>query len=314
MMRMNEKLRKAIHNYWNNRWGNVIIPSRSKIKFGFFGEFGYGLISWLPYLKFLSENGVAIHGLGLKGTDCFWNFAASFTTVDIPSGDRWGSRKELKNAKKSFSGSKIIAPVNRWTTGLSVNGLAWENPELHRMLKTNCYSRLKPEALDPDIGSPYVVINFKNYFNWGNPDIRNFYSLAELVSLVKLIKDAGLVPVLNRFPAPIETDSLYFSDSENGVKELIDAGAVDMAAKYQQYSTLAERNKLQVGLLKESIHIFATQGGNAALALITGASVSVLMRGGMDYPDYCSLAKIYGSKIEIAYEIRQFNCLGDIVL
>ena len=83
----------------------------------------------------------------------------------------------------------------------------------------------------------------------------------------------------------------------------------DLAVQYAALSDAAEQNELQFSLLSGAEHIFATQGGNAAIALVLGKCVSILMRGGLDYPDYMSLAKIYGTKVEVVYEIEHFKVM-----
>ncbi len=307
-----KKVRNKILFLGVGPWGYLEDKVIKSSQFGFFGEFGYGVISWLPYLKYLSECGFKISGVGIQGQRPLWNFASEFTGLNIQAGDSFGSDFEIRLAKKMLGGgAKIIAPANERRYGLYVNGEMWENPFLHQRIFVKNYSRLTPDFIEPKIYEPYVVINFKNYFNWGNPDIVNFYVAKEISHIVNFFGKRNIKVVLNRFPSPLEATSIYTDDSEI-LKDLCNDLMIDMAPYYDELDTLDEKNALQFGLLKNAQHIFATQGGNAAISIVMGKNVSILMRGGSDWPDYKSLSEIYDVSIDIGYELNQFRVFQKI--
>jgi hypothetical protein len=61
--------------------------------FCFFGEFGYGLTTWLPYLNQVSEeSGIQFRTCGLPGsTPFFSNFSKEHTEIQIKSLDEMGN-------------------------------------------------------------------------------------------------------------------------------------------------------------------------------------------------------------------------------
>lgn len=190
-----------------------------------------------------------------------------------------------------------------------MDGQDWQNPWLHRLIDTTHYAPLFPEKASICHAEPYVVLNHKNYFNWGNEHIVNFYNAEEVKLIADWARAAGLGLFLNRFPAPEEPENIYTDDADLISEVIAYPNVRDMAVEYAGITDPGEQNKLQFALLSGAEHIFATQGGNAAIALVLGQCVSILMRGGHDYPDIKSLAKIYDTNVEVAYEIEQFKVM-----
>lgn len=289
-------------------WGNIEKNKAEACYFGFFGEFGYGVISWLPYLEYLADQGIKINGVGPAGHKPLWSFANSFTSVNVGPGDSFGEGMQIRIAQRQLmNGKQIIAPTNLRRFGLSVDGHEWQNPWLHRSIDTTNYNRLFPRKKSVCHAKPYVILNHKNYFNWGNEHIVNFYKAQEIKFIADWARACGLDLLLNRFPAPVESTSMYNDDTDLISEIIAYPNVQDLALQYAKINDAAEQNELQFSFLSGAKHIFATQGGNAAIALVLGKYVSILMRGGMDYPDYTSLAKIYGANVDVAYEIEQLK-------
>lgn len=291
------------------RVDNDIDPER--IRFGFFGEFGYGLIGWQPYLNFLADQNIPIKSMGLTGSTPFWNFSQDHIEVDLPQGDGWGEPKISLNAMKYLSKKEILVVPDSFSYRLiNVSGHQWVSNSLHKSISNQNYLplNLRNEKKLDLCGECYAVVNVKNYFNWGLTDIPNFYLDHEYEKIYEFCSAQGMLLVLNRFPSASENSSTYFEESYIDTLAGRD-NVVDMAEHYSKVDTQASRNLMQISLLQNAKHVFATQGGNAVLTLICSPDITILMRGGHDYPDYVSLSRLYGRKCEIIYEIDQSTTL-----
>ena len=272
-------------------------------RFGFFGELGYGLICWLPYLNYLRKSGLApIKTCGPLGSSPFYYFSDDHLEIECPVLDSWGSEYELLRLQRNIS-ERLIAPSNLGSRELDICGNLWTNNNLHTHLSRNAYEPL--DYLVPrstDLPEKYAVINTKDYYNWGNYTIRNFYDLAEIRQVAEFCKKTGLALVINRFPAPRESTSTYFSEEIVSAEMLSLYNIIDMAPLYSSITDLSERNRLQLQCLKHASVVFASQGGNAAITLLCNKNVAILMRGGFDYPDYKFLAETHEANLVMAYE------------
>jgi hypothetical protein len=292
------------------------IDHRPEFRYGFFGELGYGLIGWLPYLKYLSQHIGPIKTVGLPGTKPFWEFSSDHIEVSIEQADMWGNRSSGLLAAELLDGSEyLVAPVTASgykAYDFAVSGHAWRSLELHRNITGENYSSLTFTQAPLEhlnfVRKPFVVINVKNYFNWGNTDIPNLYTADDIADIISVSGSRGLSVVLNRFPASRESTNIYLEDDYlQGV--LMGSNVIDMMPIYAGLESIADRNRLQTNAISNAEHVFASQGGNAVLALMCNKSVTVLMRGGYDYPDYTSLARLYGSDLDLIYEVKQSRFL-----
>lgn len=291
-------------------WGNIDKNTAENCRFGFFGEFGYGIICWAPYVKYLSEQGIKIKALVPSGLEPIWNFSDDIVSVAAPTQDCLGMPSAIREAKKLSSySSGVIAPTEKRRSSLFIAGKQWKNRELFQNFSGKNYSLLTPEKSHPKIKYDYAVINIKNYFNWGLTGIPNFYSSKEVEIIANICKSKGLKLVINRFLAPEENSNIYAHESKKWKDILGHDNVIDMAPIYASATELGEKNKIQFGLLSGAKHVFASQGGNAAISIILSKSVSILMRGGFDYPAYKSLGRLYSVDIDLCFEIDQFkNC------
>jgi len=279
--------------------------SLNDVTFAFLGEFGFGLTSWVPYVKFLSEKfATPICTAGIDGSAFLYGFSRRHT--EVPGrfgGDMWGVSEKYVAAQRRI-GTRLVHPVNERVRKISVGGIAWENPIFHRTLKTDHYSVVHCasdsaffEKRRKQFGE-YVVINNKHYFNWAGIPIPNFYNVDEIDRICAFAEANGLNVVLNVFDDPVVdlVVNQYFSLDYSQLKSKT---ILNLSSMYRDIPTKAEQNRFQAAVLKGAQTVFATQGGNAPLSIACNRSVSVLLRGGNDYPDLVSLAGLYDCKLEL---------------
>lgn len=291
---------------------------------GYFGELGAGLASFLPYLKFLNK--FSVHHfttVGVRGSAPFFESVSNdHIELAVDVSGTWGSRatglRALGQLRKIRPKAKLLTPQDHVPRSNSfvINGWEWESPEIHSLDVGGSHyacldwSNLQLQEANELIGGigPYVVINAKNHFNWGNANLMNHYTQEDLRALVPLLHNEGFQVLLNRPPLPREENSIYFDDAQF-VKEANSLGVLDLGAWYLQLSSLSKINAAQIQILRNARGVYASQGGNANLALVCSRDVKILMRAGHDYPDYLSMAKRYGASVEIVFEVNQFASL-----
>ena len=286
------------------KYNEFVIDSESPqdLHFAFFGEFGYSLLAWIPYLKFLKEKTPhRIHTHGGNGSTSFYNFSDSHKEHDSKYYEHTHGNlnKYIKLEKKV--GKKLIFPSNQTQRVIRINGFEWENKKDRSDIKTNTYSPLShaTHPLPNEISKPFVVVNNKNYYNWGNSAIVNFFKNIELYKIAEQLNSTGLTLIYNEFPDGLDEENQY-------VDNLVDfkdcSNVFDLRETYKNITDPNERNRLQLSLYQNSKFVIAVQGGNAVLPLTCKKDTYILMRGGFDYPFYKSLEKIYGCQSECFYE------------
>jgi len=280
------------------------------IRFGFFGELGYGLLGWWPFIKHIQESGgFPVKTAGLPGSGAFLQFSADHLEIDVATGNMWGSRSQLIQAAKHIDEPLLVAPLHARGPSaqpMTVNGRVWKHNTIHQLPVESNYAPLAFSATEHLAcgirDTPYVLVNHKDYFNWGNTSITNAYSTSDLVLIRDWADRNGFVVLYNRFPAPNEPSNLYFDTSK--LDSLVSsAGFIDLGPIYGDLETLTERNRLQLAYMLEARHIFATQGGNAVISLMSRTPTTVLMRGGFDYPDYLGVSNLYEVDLSVVYDL-----------
>lgn len=270
-------------------------PLKTFPKIGFAGELGYALFGLLPYLNHLKlEYGLKIQTFGTAGSSAFFEFSDEHTEEGVGATSSWGTvAGALRFRKYASFFNPIYVPVEWFPRRLRVTGLpSWESNKLH--IQHGCYEAWTiPSMTQEDwalsllrdtIPGPYCVINIKNYLTWGETYVPNWYLEEDLQRILEYATKNSLKIAINRSPVPADDDEPLV---QQPYLEAFLAGpkVIDISRVYESLS-VAEGNRFQVALLKNATHIWATQGGNALLALINGSSVSVLMRGGSDFEDY----------------------------
>jgi hypothetical protein len=309
-------LGKRLGLFVRNRYERVIAPKLmaavspdavADCRFGFFGEFGYALASWLPYLNYLSSRlDSPLKTCGPIGSEPFYYFSSDHLEVACKPLDMWGDACDILPLRRVFT-EKLVCPANWYPRTLSVCGIPWSNPELHGAYSTDAYRPLNfQQEPIPQLPTQYVVINVKDYHNWKGYQIPNYYNAKELECIADICEQTNTPLVLNRFPAPREEANDDIHEPIVTPVLLRKPQVIDMRGLYEQVSSLAERNVLQIRLLRHAKHILSCQGGNAYLAILLNKSVDVLMRGGFDYPDIHFLAKMYDCTVKLSYSIDEF--------
>lgn len=295
-------------------WENT--KARDGIVFGFFGELGYGLISFWPYLAWLRrEQNIPVRTAGLVGTGAFVPFSSEHYELDVPSGDSWGSAPSLLSAKKLLPQFRFI--FGPWNGGpeffsLGSEGTVWRRQSLHQNFDSlqnwaplEFIQTVAPAAFFRQLETaPFWVVNIKEHFNWGNTGIPNFYFLDEIREITAQAKATGRYVVINRFPAPKEQENIEAPAVDFADLSALD-NVIDLSHVYDRASTLTEANKIQISFLTNAERVFATQGGNASLSISCSRKVTVLLRGGLDYPGLVSLARRYNTELEFVHSAFQ---------
>lgn len=289
-----------------------------KIRFGFVGEFGYLMLTYAPFLAFLAENGgKSIKTVGGAGSSPFFYFSANHIEhPDILQSNSWGNPKAaLKLRKLVPRAEKIFVPLNRTARRIDFNpvGPRWDVPHIHvDFSNADSYKKLtlgeqkkgEGHAWLSGIGS-YAVMTVKSHFSWAGSKVKNSYSAEEARAIGEWASAHGHKVVVLRPPVPSipgEEEDYIDTELEAVLSELpfVDSNDVFLAT-----TNLGERNSFQIELLKRAVHVFAAQGGNGILAAICNPRVTVVMRVGLDWIDFDSLAKKYNHSIEVVYDVRQ---------
>lgn len=276
--------------------------------FCFFGEFGYGLTTWLPFLNQVSINtGIKLKTCGLNGSSVFFsNFSDNHTEISIKSLNMMGNDRGhgeiyqvYRSVRKRFPKEKIIFP----TVGITINGTEWKNTSLHMNFDFRCgnFINLPPlpsqdNCTEPN-GRKKVVINIKDYHNWGNDAIRNYYTEEDLLKIVRRHSEDDIFINYPSLPRE-DSSSGYFRVNLPKAPNIVQASSI-----YKNCKTIGDINKTQIQLLASSDLIYATQGGNAILSILCGKKINIIMRGGFDYPDFTYLEKKLVKTVKIFYEI-----------
>jgi hypothetical protein len=285
--------------------------SKTVVKVGFVGEFGYALIGLLPYLNYLAKQGVALHTYGLRGSSPFFYFSSQHSEVAGLATGSWGTLTGAWKLRKFGSlFSPLFVPLEVTQRHLSVQSMVWESNRLH--VPHADYKHYAPldlqrgtKKFEELVGSfgRYFVLNVKNYQTWTGVHVPNWYLDNEIGAILEKAKELNLKILVNRSPVPPSEDEPTFT--QQAIETLIGSpNVVDLAAYYAALDS-HDAGLFQLKILENAEHVWATQGGNAALALICAPSISVIMRGGFDWEDYSFLRKIHPSRSEILPTIFQ---------
>lgn len=283
-------------------------PLKSFPKVGFSGELGYALFGLLPYLNFIkATRSINLVTLGSVGSTAFFDFSDEHIEVGRGSTSSWGTISgALRFRKYATFRDPIFVPVEWYPRRLRVDGFPdWTSNKLHIQHSDYEAWRIPAPSKAADWTLPrsingfpigeYCVVNIKNYLTWGTTYVANWYEERDLTWILKLCESQGLRIVANRSPVLADDDEPTVS--QPFLKAFLDHPLVyDMSTEYSERSVF-EGNLLQLRTLEGATHIWATQGGNALLAMMCNSSVSVLMKGGADFEDY----RFFSSQAGLAF-------------
>jgi len=305
---------KKLVDYFRARdlMGFVSSGHLDNVRFGFFGEFGFGLALWLPYLNYLKSRGLApIKTCGPVGSRPFYYFSDDHLELPVPTLNGWGDEKTLLSVRKQIK-ERLVCPSSGIERSLRVDDEQWLSNELKRRSPMQNYAvlRFDSEPL-PELPRRYCVVCVKDYYNWANTEIRNFYTADDLCGIAEICAKHGTCCVLNRFPEQRDNFNIY-TDAEivtEEVKRL--PNVIDLADVYAKLPEASARNSFQLRALRHSQLVFGSQGGNGILALTVAPASAILMRGGFDYPTLDFLRSVYARPCSIAYEAEDIMGWAD---
>jgi hypothetical protein len=281
-----------------------------KAVFCFLGEFGYEMISWIPYLLFLKKTlGFKLRTISRPGSRIFYYFSDEHREIDSSLvGDMWGASTSYIKLAKEQPDSLLVFPGQQSVNEkrIVIGGYAWTNPNIHGVISLENYevpdySFIRPES--PIKKRPFVVINNKYVRQWPSEydSPINFFDLSTIARLRDLFLDAGFGVVYNHFVEPTSSDE-YWDLKDRDVMTGI-ADAYDMRAVYSVIKDKNELNRLQCSLYNAAAFVVGPQGGNLYLPALCRRDLIILMKAGV-YRDYQQFERIFGIHVETFYEQR----------
>lgn len=290
----------------------VPISKLDNARFCFLGEFGYELISWIPYLLFLKKKlGMRLRTTSRPGSKPVYYFSDDHQEVEPALiGECWGDLTSYAKLRAGAGNDLLVHPgdhrncVNR--RRIEVGGYEWTTRDIHRPVDSKNYllpdySFLPP--WNPIPSRPLVVINNKNYVQWHDRfDVPvNSFDPAALCTLRDLLISRGYGVAYNHFVEPTSNDQ-YLDLADHGLFGGDDV-TYDMRTAYEKCEGAADRNRIQLKLYRAASLVIGPQGGNLYLPAICRKPIVMLMRCG-DYIDYLELGRLYGVEVDAFYEPR----------
>lgn len=284
----------------------------ARARFCFAGEFGYELIAWIPYLRFLHNRlGIPLRTASRPGSGAFYTFSADHVELEPDAiGACWGDLKSYAAAARRFRGETLVHPGAQKNcisqAHIEVGGCVWSTRDIHRPIGLTSYERLDFSDIapwSPIADRAIVVINNKYFVQWADRYDRpvNYLDPDALRELRDLLTVKGYGVVYNHFVEHTATDEHL---------ELADAGifgndpaTFDMRSRYHAGMSSGDRNLLQLSLYRAASLVIGPQGGNLYLPVTCRRPFMMLMRSG-DYIDYLELARLYEVEMEAFYEPR----------
>lgn len=278
-----------------------------KSRFCFMGEFGYEVVSWMPYLLFLKQKlGIRIRTMGRPGSSIFYYFSDDHIELGDKPGDCWGETTLYDGIATKFPDEQLIfpgpEPINQ--RRISVDGCDWRNRDIHRKIDTTHYALLDykhVQSLSPK-RRPTVVINNKYFLQWPAlySEPVNFIDRDSLVALNELFTLRGYDVIYNHFVESTVHDK-HLAIDDTGIF------ANDLRAQYAHCRSVEDRNRLQLSVYNSADLIIGPQGGNIYLPAVCRKPLYIVQRAGqfMDYPE---LARVYGVDLQMFYEARHLVC------
>ncbi len=276
--------------------------------FCFLGEFGYEMISWLPYLLFLKQTlNIRLHTVSRKGSKPFYYFSDEHFEAD-PSliGDMWGDTKHYNQLSSYFPGKLLIHPgpdfINQ--RKIIIKGKEWTNNNIHTIINQKNYSipdfSFINNPLPFEINKPFVVINNKFFRQWYQKykGPINYFRREDLEEMREVLNSLGFSIVYNHFVEQTSYDQFFDLNDRDIFGN--DSLSVNLADFYKSLDAEG-RNILQLSVYNNAEFVIGPQGGNLYLPAICRKDLWILMRDG-EYLDYLEFGRLYGINVNIFYE------------
>ncbi len=285
----------------------------SNARFCFAGEFGYELISWIPYLLFLKKTlKIRLTTMGRPGSGILYYFSDEHIELDPKEiGDQWGHPYSYMAVQNRYSDKKLVFPGPDFTNNriIRIGGFEWKNRNIHERIDESNY--VKPdyrhvnEPLPFSFDKPYVVINNKYFRQWFDKFDApvNYFGREDLIALRDLLKKHGYAVVYNHFKERTSTDKhLELRDEDIFGAEFND-DTYAMHDFYTEEKDPNRRNSIQMSLFNNAAFVIGVQGGNVYLPAICRKNILMLMRYGFSI-DYYEFERLFGITVDIFYEPR----------
>ena len=292
---------------------SVSIPSSQKneVYFCAAGEWGYEIMSWIPFLLFLKQKtGIKLNTISRPGSKLFYYFSDNHLEL-LPEeiSNVWGEEKKYNEIKKRLHIKKMLYISNhsiKRNVDITVNGYKWNIKDIHTNIndKKNFSKPVFSNILATlpfDLKNPFVIINNKYAVEWKGDAPENFFSREELIELRDVLIQKGFSVVYNRFIEQTSNDTFHeLKDRDIFTSD----DCYDMRDFYTKEKNPEIRNLVQISMFNKASYVFGVQGGNIYLPAICGKKIFMTMKKG-DYIDYMELSRIYDiPKIEVFYENR----------
>jgi hypothetical protein len=283
---------------------------KKNIRFGFFGEYGFLLVNWLPFLIFIKSQGFYIKTAGLPGSRPLYFFSDDHLEFSPPFQPKsFGSRKANLWVQKKIS-ELLISPAGTYSPEISYKGISFESNKVHTIPNFKNYMPIifphEDNSLFSDVAEyPYVVITNKTYINW-NRDTGNYFTSEEVTQLIILLNSLGMKVVFNNFgynDGDIDASKACVSIENK-------SNQINASDRYSM--DVGIRNKQQIALFQNALFLVSVQGGPSYLSCLFGKKNFVLQRAGNDFVNLMTLSAVYNSPVRAYYHFDQM--IADIKL
>jgi len=275
--------------------------------FCFVGEFGYELVSWLPYLLDLKKHvpDFRLVTYARPGSKVFYYFSDEHHEFGVGTvGNMWGDVPTYTRLQAALGGKPIAFP--RATRNIRVGGRPWRMKDIHKEIPNDAYYELLDYSsvrlpLPFQTERPFVVVNNKFTAEWGGPPV-NFFSREELFAIRDFLVGRGYAVVYNHFREKTRTNKeLGFDLDDSGIFGPVEH-TFDLSDEYRKTNDIGERNRMQLSIYNQAAFVVAPQGGSCYIPAICRRDLVMLMRIG-DYIDYRELGRVYGVDVNVFYEV-----------
>lgn len=310
-------------------WTPRTLSTSETPTFAFFGELGFGILAYFPYLNHLASTGLRLKTVSYPGLNPLFYFSNSHVELDIEPRDGWCSQRQALEIAPELRqlGAPIYMPTSEQEKNLTVEtpvgNSTWGYRSVHAIRPTEAdFLPLKiPETTNPRIREEvarlgkYWVVNQKDYNQWAPSHgkahealpVLNTYSSKEINFLAKKALDSDVTLVVNRSPVRATSFEAGLRIPEVGHRGV--RGVIEAADFYCDFDSPNLQMEFQLHLLRNSAHVFAAQGGNSYLAALVAPKMTVLLRGGWDYANLINMSLDYGCDIDAVYELASSKFL-----
>lgn len=282
---------------------DVTAAEARELIFCFGGEFGYELLSWLPYLRFLAHDaGLPLRTCSRPGSRLLYDFSEDH--IEVPF--RWrpdqNGTEESARAFRAMFGDRAVFPASggrKVVQDFRVGGYRWEHQDVHARLTAQNYRIYEPEArvasfLSTD--APVAVINNKDFDNWfaTDPQLRESFDASMLRRLRDALHAAGFFVVYHRFDEPVPENRFPLDDAG-----IFDAPfTLDMREVYAGEEPEAVM-RLQMELYSAASLAICPQGGNSFLPIMSRTRAMILSKARTRLVEYQDLASLYDVRVDV---------------